>query len=168
MVELYSNIFIGTVQDYDKYAKNSTEFSSVGACKEPMHRQALGYTGRACDKNNPEYLFCYRPNILILNLVDANSSEYIGKELIDEAVKYISAEYKKGKKILIFCNKGESRSPTIGLLYLATKGFFIQLSYDEAKAKFQKCYPLYNPNKGIDDFARSYWKDYMNGNFDID
>ena len=89
-----------------------------------MASEMIGYKGRACDKLHPEYLWGYRDrgSKLILNMVDANSSLFFDKNMINEALDFIEEELFKGKNVLICCNKGESRSASLGLLFLIRQG----------------------------------------------
>jgi len=90
MKEIYSNLYIGNENDYVSYVQGHDGWAVVHACKEPYHRQALGYTGRAAPKTHPEYLIAWRGNRLILNLVDVDNPAYISKEIIDTALDFIS------------------------------------------------------------------------------
>jgi len=83
------NLWIGSQIDYEQGVFDKNEFSFLFAAKEPWHRQALGYTGRAAAKDDPEYLMAKRDNMLILNLVDAPKAEFFNKELIDEALHFV-------------------------------------------------------------------------------
>ena len=132
----------------------------VHACKEPYHRDLLGYKGRGAPKTHPEYLFAKRPDALFLNLIDANDPKYIPKEVIDVALRLVLQESKAGKNILIHCNQGESRGPTIGILYLNGLGMYSDDSYSTAKRKFTKLYPGFNPATGMELFAKKYWQAY--------
>jgi hypothetical protein len=164
MIEITKNLFIGNQIDYDSNPGAFSGWQVIHACKEPYHRQALGYTGRGAPKEHPEYLIAERGNRLILNLVDAADYQYIPKEIIDKAVEYIGKALKENTKVLVHCNQGESRSPTIGLLYLANTGLVPIDSYESALPIFMGIYPQYNPAKGITDFARIHWIEYVERN----
>jgi len=75
MIEVHPNLWIGDEHDYSRHVRAESGWSVVHACKEPFHRQALGYTGRAVSKNHSEYLIARRERRLILNLVDAPKCE---------------------------------------------------------------------------------------------
>lgn len=76
MIEVYPNLFVGDEADY-RIVLNMSGWFIVHACKEPFHRQALGYAGRGAPKDHPEYLVAERDGRLILNLVDAPNPAYI-------------------------------------------------------------------------------------------
>ena len=130
----------------------------ISAAKEPYHREALGYTTQSAPKDHPEYLWAYRENRLILNLVDARTIDYIPKCVIDEAIKCIDRKIQE-TNIFLHCNAGISRSPSIGLLYLATNGK-VSRDVNRAIVEFQELYPDYCPSNGILDFIHTYWKLY--------
>jgi predicted protein tyrosine phosphatase len=148
------------MNDYESNPNGFTDWIVIHACKEPYHRKALGYTGRAAQKNHPEYLFARRGNRLILNLVDAPDARYIPKELIDLAINTIQESLSQGKKILVHCNEGRSRSAGIGLLYLLAVNDLDCTDFDDAEIKYRKKYPEYNPNKGVRDFLIDHWQEY--------
>lgn len=112
MIEIHPDLYIGDEHDYESKGRDDLGGVWSHACKEPYHRQALGYTGRAAPKGHPEYLIARRENRLILNLVDAPDPAYLPREIIDTNLR-------TGNRVLVHCNEGLSRSPGIGLLYLA-------------------------------------------------
>ena len=61
---------------------------------------------------------------------------------------------------MIHCNQGISRSPSIGLLYLAVKGIIKNENYNIAKEDFIKIYPKYEPS-GIKEFLEINWCNYF-------
>ncbi len=161
MKEVFKNLFICSQLDCERNVFDEKACSFVFAAKEPWHRQAVGYTGRACDKSHPEYLWAYRDgNKLILNMVDANSSLFFDKSMIDEALNFIELEMSKGKTAFIVCNKGESRSASIGLLYLIKHGIIKGETLEDCEAEYLKIYPNYNPGKGIREFMKMNWREY--------
>lgn len=121
MIEVHPQLFVGSESDYELGRVQFTKgWAVVHACKEPYHRQALGYSGRASAKTHPEYLIARRGNRLILNLVDAPDPAYILDEIMDAAVEFIHSQLAGGQRVLVHCNQGLSRSPGIAILYLAT------------------------------------------------
>ena len=162
MIEILTNLFIGDENDYKYHVASHSGWAVVHACKEPYHRQALGYKTRGAPKEHPEYLIAKRGNRLILNLVDVDDPSYIAKEIIDSALQFIDESLLSGSKVLVHCNKGESRAPSIGLLYMAYKGLFSKMDYYQSVNEFMKKYPAYNPAGGFRLFTMNNWGMYCN------
>jgi len=161
MIEVLQGLFIGTDLDYRAVAGRE-DWWMIHACKEPYHRSLLGYSGRGAPKNHPEYLIAKRGKVLFLNLVDVDDPSYIPAEIIDAALDWIDRACGAGEKVLVHCNQGESRSPAIGLLYLASQTNAIsRASLGEAEAEFVKLYPMYNPKPGIRGFLLQNWDRYI-------
>lgn len=161
MIEICKNLFIGNQSNYESKVKMQTNRAIVHACKEPYHRQALGYTGRGAPQNHPEYLLAKRENRIILNLVDVDNPDWISPIIIDETIDFIRASLELGKNVLVHCNQGMSRSAGIGLLYLATQGLFRGESFENAESKYRTdFYPMYNPARGMRGYIQRNWGKY--------
>jgi hypothetical protein len=158
MKEIYPNLHIGSQDDYENIVKYQEGWFIIQACKEPYHRKALGYIGRSAPKDNAEYLICLRGNHLILNLIDADSQEYIPKIIIDKIIETIDKNISL-YKIFVHCNQGMSRSATIGLLYLHHR-HILSDDFLKAEMEYKEIYPWYMPKKGIRDFAINNWREY--------
>lgn len=163
MKEIVSNLYVGNQSDFENEDFNNDEWSHLLVAKEPWHRQAVGYTGRACDKLHPEYLLAKRNNKLILNLIDAPKSIFFNKNLIDTGLQFIEDELDKGKKVSSHCNEGMSRSPSIILLYLVKHNLIEGDTLEDVEAEFLKIYPKYNPGTGMRGFVEENFKEYRNG-----
>ena len=161
MIEVADNLFIGDQNDYETNVKGKDGWVVVHACKEPYHREALGYKGRGAPKDHPEYLHAMRDNRLILNLVDADNPDFIHGEVIFTALDFISEGLLSGKKVLIHCNQGRSRSAGIGLLFMAVYDLIPNQTLEDAEAAFISMYPLYQPGKGIREFLGNNWLSYL-------
>lgn len=161
MKRILENLYVGNQQDYEgRFFDDS--FSFCLAAKEPFHRQALNYTGRSASKEHPEYLWAYRDRgtKLILNMVDAPSSLFFDKSMVDEALNFIEEELFKGRNVLIACNRGESRSASLGLLYLIRQGHIKCETLTDCEAEYLRIYPDYNPGNGIREFVKLNFKEY--------
>lgn len=154
---------VGNAQYYEELGDRMrmNNLFVIQACKEPYHRQAVGYTGRSAPKG-PEYLMARRDNRLILNLVDAEKGLYIPKELIDATLFELETRINNEEKVFIHCNNGESRAPTIAMLFMLSRDPSINSKSAEESIKLFKAkyYPNYAPNKGIREFLDFYWSDY--------
>ncbi len=163
MQELAPKLFVGNQADFDQLDQFGTQWSVVFAARDPWHRKLLGYTGRGCPSDHPEYLMARRGNRLYLNLFDGDDPKYVNRTMIDAAVAFIHQQRAelsapdKAEAVLVCCNQGGSRAPTIALLALARE---YPEGFDDAVAKFTEAYPLYNPAKGMREFARIHWRHY--------
>jgi predicted protein tyrosine phosphatase len=159
LIEVHENLYVGAEAD-ERQVRGQTGWFVIHACKEPYHRQALGYTGRAAAKDHPEYLIARRHGRLILNLVDVDDVNYISPLIVDAALDAIRDNIATSK-VLIHCNQGQSRSPAIALLYLVKHtDRFNGLGRDDAFAAFRELYPDFNPARGMADYARLNWQRY--------
>ncbi|MHA7831838.1 MAG: dual specificity protein phosphatase family protein [Flagellimonas sp.] len=159
MLEIDKNLFVGNLIDFENN-QFDPDFYFVQACKEPCHRRAVGYSGRAPEKSHPEYLIAYRERKIILNMIDPPTGKYFENTLFESSLNFIDKHLNNNKKVLIHCNQGKSRSPSIGLLYLATKSKIRNENYYLAKEDFLKIYPDYEPN-GIKEFLNTNWNNYF-------
>lgn len=124
MKEVYPNLFIGTESDYENNKTLFDKWCVVHAYKEPYHRNVLGYTGRGAPKESPYYLFLYdEKHHLILNIVDTDDSRFFNDNMINEAINYCINGLNNGKQVLIHCNQGESRVPSLAMLVLRKIGY---------------------------------------------
>ncbi len=100
------------------------------------------------------------PN-LFLNIIDARDPALFVKEAIDAALDFIDEALAKGLKVLVHCDRGDSRSPAIVLLYMATRlGTLPAESLEAAEEQFRTLYPNYNPKPGIHGHLRQNWHQY--------
>ena len=159
MLEVHPNLFVGSQADYESHVLFFSGWAVIHACKEPYHRQALGYSGRAVSKTHPEYLIARRPNRLILNLIDADDPTYIPGEIIDASLAFIHENLASDRHVLVHCNQGLSRSPAIAMLYMGNYTDRLpKASFDEAFRQFCQIYPPFAPKGGVYGFLRNRWK----------
>ena len=100
---------------------------------------------------------------LYLNMVDM-PNELLPKfthPMFKAAMGFIDREI-KNKKVLIHCNYGMSRSPSLGLTYLAISGVIPKNSFEAAAGKFMELYPKYSPGMGITLYMKHNWDFLMN------
>jgi hypothetical protein len=162
MIEVAPNLFVGSGADLiyvdDGSGGVANGWHVITSAKAPWHRDALGYTGRAAPKDHPEYLIALRKNRTILNLIDAPDPAYIPDEIIDAAIGTIDMHIKAGERVLVHCNEGKSRAPTIAMLWMALQardvGAEPQGHPDEIAAWFKNIYPDYAPGEGMRLYAQ--------------
>jgi len=160
MIEIANNLHVGDEVDYQAVVKRQGGWAIVHACKEPYHRQAVGYSGRACSKDHPEYLLARRGHRLMLNLVDVDNPDWIHPLIIDTAIQFIDEHLDNGQKVLVHCNQGCSRSAGLGMLYLAHLGKFAGMDFSTAETAYKEIYAPYAPAGGMYGFIVKNWKIY--------
>lgn len=170
MKEVFKNLYCGNDTDWINLEKEhipgrvvdqpTNGWAVLHACKESYHRQFVGYVGRGAPKDSPEYLWAERDNRLALNMVDAPKPEFFAKSMIDKALDFIEQKLGEGLKVLVHCNLGESRSPSLCLLYLIKHGIITGETLEDCEAEFLKIYPEYNPGTGMRGFVKENWDLY--------
>lgn len=90
-------------------------------------------------------------NILNIPLIDSGDQKLF--PIIDEAFEFIENAVSLNEIILVHCNQGISRAPTIVIAYLMKKNNIdLKTSHDYVK----KRRPFINPNLGFELFLREY------------
>ena len=148
MIKIHDKLFVGSIEDLK--GKEDKEWAFVHATKSIY--KTIG--------NPQDYLFHEDENRLFLNWIDAEEYEYFdwreeGVSVVERALDFIERWLPK-RKVLIHCDKGESRGPSLGMTYLAKR---VQKSgsYKEADSSFYDVYENYNPGAGISLFLFLKW-----------
>ena len=81
-----------------------------------------------------------------LALEDNTQSADLFKTLLDELHQWIDQELALGRRVLVACSAGKSRSVSVCLSYLMKKK---HMTYDEAFAFMYARRPVINPNPGF-------------------
>lgn len=127
----------------------------VHACKEPCHRGAVGYTTRTIPSSHPNYLAMERGHHLYLNLIDPPGPLFMMPSF-EAFMRFVDREIAE-RPVLIHCNQGESRAPSLTLLYMAKRlGLLPADSYASAAEAFRAKYP-YKPGRGIQSWLTTNW-----------
>lgn len=158
MRQVYPGLFVGGDNAY-RGVQEETGWAVVHAAKEPYHRAMLGYKGRATSKDHPEYLLAVRGNRLALNLIDGDDPRYVAPVIVDTALRFIDAHLGP-QKLLIHCNQGVSRAPSIALAWMAASAT-LPWDFDKARAEFVKLYPEYFPKDGILGYLKAHWDELI-------
>lgn len=159
MKEIYKNIFIGTEQDCT--LQEVEGLAVIHACKHPCHVKFVGYKGNL-PQNHPNYLIAESENHLVLNMVDMEKEFHpkFTHPMIKASMNFIQ-KHINNKKILIHCNQGQSRSPSIALIYLARIGVIDNSSLQNSQLAFKQLYPYYKPGNGILKYMNRNWQYLM-------
>lgn len=160
MREIAPKLWVGSQADFAELDQFGTEWAIVHACKDPHHRAMVGYSGRGAPADHPERLVATRGKRMALNLIDADDPKLVPREVVDAALRHIRTSLANGEYILVHCNQGQSRAPTIAMLHLAPT---LPESFDEAETAFRRLCPEYAPAKGMRSFASANWVAYRGG-----
>ena len=163
MYKITDRLFIGDDSDCN-YKSDTKELqeaptATLHACKT-CHQKVLGYKG-SLDKDDQFYLVYEKFGNLFLNIVDMETPllHMYMSTLIPAALEFIERKIKIDD-VIIHCNKGESRAPSIALLYLAKRSKLISNdSFIAARQDFLKLLPSYQPSKGIETYMENHWED---------
>jgi len=159
MIEIIDNLFIGN--DYD-CSTCCNDFSIIHACKT-CHQRGVGYRGSLLP-SHPNYLIFEQENHLYLNMVDMEREllPRFTHPIMNSAIYFLEKNISE-TTILIHCNQGQSRSPSIGLIYLARENKIASNSYSDARNDFLNVYPDFLPGRGIELYLMKYWQELMSG-----
>lgn len=150
MKHIHSNIYVGTKEEYGTAVESGMKIvCAMQRAKDfPSHQTKVGWEGRGCDPGHPHYLYFQEEDGIYLNFIDGNNPDYVKDKMIDAAISFIDASVAKKEQVFIYCSLGESRSPSLALIWMLRSGM---LSPDkEAPDIFKKTfYPEYNPGDGI-------------------
>jgi hypothetical protein len=149
-----TKIYVGTKDD--SRLRTDPAWAVVNTAKT-VHVEVKGWSN-APPRDHPHYLAFEEGQFLSFNWVDgaARMYEWSGPAAFIRALDFIDKWYPT-KNILINCDLGQSRSPTIALLYLAKRLHLISdSSFVTARSGFQTLYTGYAPS-GIADFVSTHW-----------
>ncbi len=153
MQQVHENLFVGSEIDC---ATSRPGWFIIHACKSPCHQRAVGYRG-SLKSNHPNYLVLERENDLFLNMIDPPVPLF-KMETFVAFFRFAYEGWEKGLKVLVHCNQGESRAPTLALLLMSKRLDALPCSsYQEAASAFKQIYPAYNPGQGIQTFLKENW-----------
>jgi predicted protein tyrosine phosphatase len=156
MYEVHPNLFVG---DENSCQFGSSDLAVVHACKHPCHVQAVGYTG-SLPSNHPNYLVLEEEFDLYLNMIDPDKPLFMSP-LFTRFLSFTKKHWEYKRPVLIHCNKGESRSPTLAMMFLAKiLGIIPDNSYQEASTEFTRLYPAYQPGLGIQIYLSRNWEKF--------
>lgn len=156
LLRITDNLYIGNNESL--IFTNTRDWVIIHAC-QLYHYKLLGWsTFNRPKKDDKNYLIYETPNEISLNWVDGGSHLYdwFGVERFNHLLDIIDTG-RKTKKILIHCDLGHSRSPSLALLYLAKRTNLIcNTTFTQAYMGFVKLYPQYRPG-GILNYIETHW-----------
>jgi hypothetical protein len=161
MKQISPNVFVGDDADYEK-VKDSKDWSFVRCCKfgPGGHKDTLGYETQGAPDGKDKY-WVRRGNRLALNLLDLDDPNFIDPEMIQKALDFIR-DHVDHFKVLVACNAGMSRGPTMGLMWLRTIGR-MPYGFMQSEKHYTNLYRKFDPSPGIEQFARMHWASLLTG-----
>ena len=155
MFEVYHNLFVGNKNDC--FLDIRKGWVVIHACKSPCHQRAVGYRG-SLPKDHPNYLIKEQESHLFLNIIDPDKPLFMA-QLFITSLDFIEKNIPQ-RKVLIHCNNGISRAPSLALLYMAKKAKVIpNEDFSTARMEFTKIFPAYSPSKGIELYFTKNWNE---------
>lgn len=156
MDQVYQRVFVGT--DLECRTGDSS-WAIVHACKSPCHQKAVGYRG-SLPPNHPNYLVLENKCDLYLNMIDPPRPLFM-LPLFTTFMEFAAKHWDAGQSLLIHCNLGESRAPSLAMLFMAKHTDTIDdSSFDAAAADFLRIFPRYAPGLGIQIYLRQHWSEF--------
>lgn len=148
-VMVHHGLFVGSAADTYKFSG-----SILHCAKEPWFTDA--YRRHQQKMYDDRYGVPFASNTVIrigynemaLNLVDAVHHKYFNDITIDPGLEFITERMSEGDAVLVHCNMGVSRSPSIALLWMWEHGY-LDPEFRYALPQFKKLYPAYQPGNGF-------------------
>lgn len=155
MIRVHERVSVGDERDCSD-APESRAY--VHACKSPCHQRAVGYRG-SLSPAHPSYLVHRRGEHLYLNLIDPPGPLF-KLESFSAFRGFAAEQWNAGRELVIHCNLGESRAPSLALLFMAKDLRVLPAeTFESARSAFLPHYPQYRPGLGITKFLSTRWKE---------
>lgn len=147
LVRLDTDIYIG--DDHDVEYAREHNLRILHCAKHPWH---VYMAGDKLSQDDPQYMYAEKDGEAALNLVDTDTYAEQFQELFNDGVKkaFVFLDAADGP-VFIHCNKGESRSPAIALLYIHHKKLSNH-TFDELLEIYK-----FKPKGGIYNFVKRAW-----------
>jgi Dual specificity phosphatase, catalytic domain len=153
-VMVHPGLFVGNGQDIYKFAG-----SLLHCARDPWYTNAIQRVRHP--EKFPDYGIVISGteqmlglvarlsyNEMALNMVDAASPMYFCDEMVDAGLNFITDRMAEGDPVLVHCQLGISRSPSVAMLWLYEHGF-LDDDFDVAVIQFKRLYPDWTPGHGI-------------------
>lgn len=144
-------LFFGNESDCTH--SDSDALAVVHACKDPCHRRAVGYVN-TLPRDHAHYLVRESGHHLCLNMIDPPAPLFMLPTFV-AFMAFVDREIAE-RDVLIHCNQGQSRAPSLALLYMAKRGHLPNASYADAAQAFRGRHP-YSPGAGISKWLTVHW-----------
>lgn len=141
-VMVHHGLFVGGGYDAPRFAG-----SVLHCARDPWFVDAK-QAGFPTMPDTRDTVICIKYNEMALNLVDAADPRYFWDCTINTGLQFITDRMAAGDPILVHCNAGVSRSPSIALLWMWEHGF-LDKEFQYVTAQFRNLYRDYMPGNGV-------------------
>jgi hypothetical protein len=150
MTEVFEHVWVGNLKDC---VHGTSERVVIHACKYPCHKRRVGYA-KALPSSHEQYLAVEDDWDLFLNMIDPPvplfkiESFALAKDFLDTH---------RDREVVIHCNQGESRAPTMAVLCARWRGLHALNTWKDATALLSERYPVFRPGRGLSTFMETHW-----------
>ncbi|WGK70387.1 dual specificity protein phosphatase family protein [Candidatus Haliotispira prima] len=151
------NIYVGTKEEHQQAVSEGMKIVCAlnRASGFVTHQSVVGWSGRGCNKDNPHYLFKQTNNAIYLNMIDGDNPAYVNDDMVNSALSFIKSSLDNNEIVFIYCSLGESRSPSIALMYLLENELIEKKNViTEFKSRY---YNDYLPKRGNLEYIQNRW-----------
>lgn len=147
MKKVAEGLYVGN--DADVVGAIDKGYAICSVCKHgPFgHSNALGYGGGAAPAG-PNRLWVLNGNHLRVNAIDSAFGHPDGFKALDHALDFVKRMRAIHKPVLVHCNQGKSRAPSVALAALIENGE-LSSDLDRAGREFLDLYSRYEPKGGV-------------------
>ena len=151
-------LYVGTKEEYNIALQKGMKIVCAlnRAYGYVTHQSVVGWSGRGCNTDNQYYLFKRESGAIYLNMIDSHDPKYVNDEMIDAALDFIHENIMNSNQVFIYCSLGESRSPSIALMYLLDHEL-IDKNENTINEFKEKYYPGYFPKTGNLLYIKGRW-----------
>ncbi len=152
-------LYVGTKEEYQTARQKGMKIVCAlnRANGFVTHQSVVGWQGRGCNPDSPYYLFKRDPDAIYLNMIDGENPKYVNDEMIDPALNFIHEHLSNDNVVFVYCSLGESRSPSIALMYLLENNL-IERNSNTINLFKREYYPMYNPKNGNLLYIKNRWQ----------
>ena len=150
-------IYVGTKEEYLTAINRGMKIVCAlnRASGFVSHQSVVGWSGRGCDKEHPDYLYKLEPDAIYLNMIDGDDPAYISDYMINAALSFMKHHLDNGEKVFVYCSLCESRSPSIALMYMLEHGLISDIDTIDTFRKLY--YEKYSPKQGNRQYIENRW-----------
>lgn len=165
-IMVHYGLFVGPAADAPSFSGSSVLRCAkdpwfVSAENDYVFRHTHGLNSRSKTISSGMYVVGIRtsPNELILNMVDADRPKYFSDEMVNAGLNFITERFAEGDAVLLHCNMGISRSPSMAFLWMFEHGF-LDDEFRYAVPQFKKLYKDWAPANGIWQYLKARCSNY--------